>query len=134
MTSLSCRPSADEGGYTSGEILDAFRFYARMQKEQRLLPKHADPTGLDEGQRQVLRIVTRTLYRLSRQPQGEAMLKLVELVYFYDASSLRKKGDINMRVTKASLCLHYSERQIYYYLKRVREIFCEVAYELERFG
>ncbi|MDR1631062.1 MAG: hypothetical protein LBS36_12760 [Oscillospiraceae bacterium] len=134
MTTSSCRPSAGEGGYTSGKILDAFRLYACIQTKQRFQANDSSTAGPDERQKQALRAVTRTLYRLSRQAQGEELLKIVELVYFYDASSLLKKGDISMRVTKASLRLHYSERQIYYHLKHVRETFCEVLYELERFG
>lgn len=129
----SC-PGATEETVSSGTILQAFHFYAQVEKQRHTGPNRILPEEQDEARTQILRAVTRTLYRLSRLPEGENLLQMVELIYFCDASAPLEKGDLSLRVTKASLRLHYSERQIYYQLKRIRKVFCEVLYELERFG
>lgn len=111
---------------------EVFRFYSRCRKERPSL--FPEQWLADEGERLICRSVTRALYRLSRQTNGSDLLKIAEIVYFSDAHLPLKKGDMSMKVVKASISLHYSERQIYYQLKFIGKVFSEVLNELEIFN
>jgi hypothetical protein len=53
------------------------------------------------------------------------IIKAIELVYFINAGKELEKGDIKDRVHKASLEIPASERQIYKWLSKARELFAE---------
>jgi hypothetical protein len=57
--------------------------------------------------------------------QGRAIRKSIEMVYFVDADKELKKGDIHDRIHKASIWIPASERQVYRWLGKAREIFAE---------
>ncbi len=69
--------------------------------------------------------VGRTLFIANSKINGVEILKSLEYVYFKDPGKKLKKGDIARRVTQASLKIPASERQIYYWLKEARVIFCK---------
>lgn len=51
------------------------------------------------------------------------MIKAIEIVYFEDANKDMKLGDVQDRVHKAGLDIPASERTIYRWLRRVRDLF-----------
>lgn len=64
--------------------------------------------------------VEKTLIQLNPQQR-----KAVEIVYFTDAEKDLERNDISDRVHKAELHIPASEKSVYRYLKKAREIFAE---------
>ena len=64
--------------------------------------------------------VEKTLVRLNLQQR-----KAVEIVYFADPEKDLERNDISNRVHRAELSIPASEKSVYRYLKKAREIFAE---------
>ncbi len=62
--------------------------------------------------------VEKTMAQLRREER-----QAVEMVYFERPYRELEKGDISMRAQRASIQIPASERSVYYYLKKARNIF-----------
>lgn len=88
---------------------------ALISKETILQTKAAEFADIDA--------VARTIYQLSLSANGAAICKAIEYVYFKDCWKDLEKGDIQDRVHHAEIYIPASERQIYRWLKTVRNTF-----------
>jgi len=70
-----------------------------------------------------LEAVARTLDILGGMRNGREILAAVRIVYFTEAEKPLSKGDISIRVHKASLHIPLGERSVYRYLLKARIIF-----------
>ena len=127
---------------------EAFRFYAKSGGVKKYIEKITEDiekqkgTGImspTEGQivakeRVIeehaaeladLEAVDKTLNILAYITSGREMRQAVEHVYFKDCWRDLQRGDIKTRVHFAEINIPASERQIYRWLKRVRDIFAE---------
>lgn len=68
--------------------------------------------------------VEETLKILRGRRNGNEIIKALEYVYFVSPDVKMDKGDIALRVAGASINIPASERQIYYWLKEARLVFC----------
>jgi len=73
-----------------------------------------------------IRAVEETLRILCNKKCGYDILKALEYVYFAHPGEKQGKGDVAARVAQASIQIPASERQIYYWLREARTIFCRV--------
>lgn len=71
-----------------------------------------------------LRAVEQALLLLGRKKNGRDILHAVEMIYFAEPGVKLDKGEIARRVLVASLQIPASERQVYYWLKEARLLFC----------
>lgn len=78
--------------------VEAFRFY----KAAGGVEGYKTKSPLDGAELADLEAVERTLYIAGRSIEGRAIIQAVETVYFTDAEKALKRGDIKLRVHKAS--------------------------------
>jgi hypothetical protein len=127
---------------------EAFRFYAKTGGSKKYIEKIVEDIQRQKGTGTVnptegaliakervieenaaeladLEAVEKAIYLIEQLPQGGSILKVVEYVYFKDCWRELRKGDIENRVHYAEIHIPASRRQIYYWLKKAREIFAE---------
>ncbi|MDR1629614.1 MAG: hypothetical protein LBS36_05305 [Oscillospiraceae bacterium] len=71
-----------------------------------------------------LRAVEQAIVQIERKKNGREILRAVEMIYFAGPGVKLDKGEIARRVLVASLQIPASERQVYYWLKEARLLFC----------
>ncbi len=124
----------------------AFRFYAKVGSKKDYLNRlqqdaqHGQGNGISKPTEAALvsketilqtraaefadiEATERTMYQLGLMTNGLAICKVIEDVYFKDCWKDLEKGDIQDRVHHCEIHIPASERQIYYWLRKAREMF-----------
>ena len=103
-------------------VTEAYRYYAMCGKPDQMevrqvknvLPPHCRG-GLAD-----LEAVNRVIERLRYEPDGDMMLRCMEIVYFTDPKHMASRGEMSSRVGRAAMELNTSESTVYRSMRRLR--------------
>ncbi|MDR2515651.1 MAG: hypothetical protein LBD02_10700 [Christensenellaceae bacterium] len=101
--------------------IEAYRFHART-----VAMGSAAISALTRAERKDFMAASEAIGQMERMANAGEMLKCLRMVYCEDAGRELRRGEISERVTRASLIIPMSERQIYQNLKKARSIFVEL--------